>query len=126
MRFRTPLAEARGLGSAKEGTRHFWAQRLTAVALVPLSLWFVASLVAMAGDTYPAVLAWASQPPAALLLVLFITAVFYHAQLGMQVVLEDYVHTEWLKISSIVVLKLLTVLLGGAALLAVLRIAVGS
>ena len=125
MKLRSPLARVRGLGSAREGTHHFWAQRISALALVPLCVWFVVSLVAMTGLDHAAALAWARQPLVALLLVAFVIAVFYHAQLGMQVVLEDYLHNEWLKVASIVALRLVTFLLGAAALLAVLRIALG-
>ena len=92
---------------------------------MPLSVWFVVSLVAMTGLGYEAAMHWARQPLVVLLLISFIVAVFYHAQLGVQVVLEDYVHNEWLKVAGIVALKLVTLLLGAAALLAVLRIALG-
>lgn len=126
MNFRTPLARVRGLGSAKSGTGHWWMQRLTAVALVPLSLWFVAALIALTGADQATVVAWLGTPVAAILTSAFIVAVFYHAQLGVQVVVEDYVHVEWLKITAIVVAKLLALLLAGACLFAVLRIALGS
>jgi succinate dehydrogenase membrane anchor subunit len=123
MKFRTPLARVRGLGSARSGTHHWWMQRLTAIALVPLSLWFVASLVSVVTADHAAVLAWLHTPVVAILCSAFIVASFYHAQLGMQVVLEDYVHSEWLKLSCIVLTKLLALLLAGASLFAVLRIA---
>ena len=126
MSFRTPLARARGLGSAKHGTAHFWAQRVTAVALVPLCAWFVISMVVMGDAHYEAARAWVRQPAAALLLGVFIVSLFYHAQLGLQVVIEDYVHAQWLKVSSLVLLKLLSALLAAAALFALLRIALGS
>jgi succinate dehydrogenase membrane anchor subunit len=123
MKFRTPLARVRGLGSARSGTHHWWMQRLTAIALVPLTLWFVASLVSVVTADHAAVLAWLHAPVVAILCSAFIVASFYHAQLGMQVVLEDYVHSEWLKLSCIVLTKLLALLLAGASLFAVLRIA---
>ena len=123
MKFRTPLARVRGLGSARSGTHHWWMQRLTAIALVPLSLWFVASLLSVVTADHTAVLAWLHGPVVAILCSAFIVAIFYHAQLGMQVVLEDYVHSEWLKLSCIVLTKLLSLLLAGASLFAVLRIA---
>ena len=126
MSFRTPLARARGLGSARHGTRHFWNQRITAVALVPLCAWFVFSMVAVGGAHYDAVHEWARQPGTALLLGVFTISLFYHAQLGIQVVIEDYVHTQWLKVASLMLLKLLAFLLAAAALLALLRIALGS
>jgi succinate dehydrogenase / fumarate reductase membrane anchor subunit len=123
MKFRTPLAGVRGLGSAKSGTHHWWMQRLTAVALVPLSLWFVASLLSVVTADHATVVAWLHSPLVAILCCALIVAIFYHAQLGLQVVLEDYVHTEWLKLLSIVFSKLLALLLAITCLFAVLRIA---
>jgi len=125
MNLRTPLARARGLGSAKSGTHHWWMQRLTAVALVPLSLWFVASLVVVVTADHETVILWLHSPLVAILCCALIVAIFYHGQLGMQVVLEDYVHTETLKLVSIVVLKLASVLLTATCLFAVLSIAFG-
>ena len=126
MNFRAPLARARGLGSAKSGTHHWWMQRLTAVALVPLSLWFVASLVVLATADYATVIAWLHSPLVAILCCALIVAIFYHGQLGLQVVVEDYVHTEWLKLTSIVVAKFVSLLMAGASIFAVLSIAFGS
>jgi succinate dehydrogenase / fumarate reductase membrane anchor subunit len=123
MNFRTPLARVRGLGSAKSGTHHWWMQRLTAIALVPLSLWFVASLVAVVTADHATALEWLRSPLAAILCCALIVAVFYHAQLGLQVVLEDYVHTEWIKLFAIVTTKFLSLLLAAASLFAVLSIA---
>jgi len=126
MSFRTPLSRVRGLGSAKGGTSHWWAQRVTAVALVPLSLWFVASLIALVSADYEEFVAWVSAPLSTVLLIAFVVAVFHHAQLGLQVVIEDYVHAEWLKIVSLVAIKLLAFLLAVASIYAVLRITFGS
>ena len=123
MNYRTPLARVRGLGSAKSGTRHWWLQRLTAIALVPLSLWFVAALISITGAEHAAVVAWLGSPVTAILASAFIVAVFYHAQLGVQVVIEDYVHVEWLKLTCIVLTKLAAMLLAGASVFAVMRIA---
>lgn len=123
---RTPIGRARGLGTAKRGAGHWWMQRLTAVALVPLLLWLVASLVAAATGDYGNAIAWAHSPVVGVLLLLTIGAVFYHAQLGMQVVIEDYVHSEALKIGAVVLLDVVLLGLGIAAALAVLRIAFGS
>lgn len=124
-KFRTPLNQVRGLGSAKEGTHHWWMQRVTAVALVPLSVWFMASLITLSTADYASVIAWVSSPLVTVLLLCLIWALFHHAQLGVQVVLEDYVHAEWLKIASIVALKFTVVLLGLASALAVLKISLG-
>ena len=120
---RSPLARVRGLGSAKEGVAHWWAQRMTAVALVPLVIWFVASVCAMAGADYASVREWIGTPLVSILLVLLTVAVFHHAQLGLQVVLEDYVHTEWLKIASIALVKFAAIALGVAVVFSIVKIA---
>ena len=122
---RSPLARVRGLGTAREGVAHWWAQRLTAVALIPLLIWFVASLCAMTGADYDEVRTWIAQPMVSILLVLLAIAAFHHAQLGLQVVLEDYVQAEWLKISGIVLVRFAAVALAVAAILSVARIGFG-
>lgn len=122
---RSPLARVRGLGTAREGVAHWWAQRLTAVALVPLLLWFAASLCAMTGADQQEVRAWIADPLVSVLLILLTVAGFHHAQLGLQVVLEDYVHAEWLKVASVVLVKFAAVALAVAAVLSVVRIALG-
>jgi succinate dehydrogenase / fumarate reductase membrane anchor subunit len=124
-RLRSPLGRAIGLGSAKEGAEHWWAQRVSAVALIPLGLWFAASLLALAGADRAAVLAWLHAPVQAILAILLLIAVFYHAALGLQVVIEDYVHAEWLKVSSRVAMRLVSFGLAVAGIFAVLRIAFG-
>lgn len=125
MNLRTPLARARGLGSAKSGTHHWWMQRLTAVALVPLSLWFVASLVVVVTADHETVILWLHSPLVAILCCALIVVIFYHGQLGLQVVLEDYVHSETLKLVGIVIFKFASVLLAATCLFAVLSIAFG-
>ncbi len=122
-RLRTPLGRAVGLGSAKEGVAHWWAQRVTAVALVPLVIWFVIDIIALTGSPRGAVVAWLHAPFPAIATVLLLIAVFYHMALGLQVVIEDYVHSEWLKISAIVLNKLVAFALAAAGIFAVLRIA---
>jgi succinate dehydrogenase / fumarate reductase membrane anchor subunit len=124
-RLRSPLGRAIGLGSAKEGVEHWWAQRVSAVALIPLGLWFAASVVALAGADRAAVLAWLHAPVQAILAILLLIAVFYHAALGLQVVIEDYVHAEWLKVPSLVAMRLVSFGLAVAGIFAVLRIAFG-
>ncbi len=119
---RADLGRARGLGSAKEGVAHWWAQRVTAVALIPLLLWFVASMVSLVGASHAAVVDWIASPVPAVLLVLLLVAAFHHAQLGLQVVIEDYVHREGTKIALILLVKAAAIVLGLAALFAVLRI----
>ncbi len=123
---RTPLAQVRGLGSAKAGAHHWWAQRLSAIALVPLALWFVASLVSVASADYATAVAWLGSPLNSALLVLFIGAAFYHAQLGMQVIFEDYVSTHWLQVTSIILVRFLAILLAVISIIAILRTAWGS
>ena len=120
-----PLARARGLGSAKEGVQHWWAQRISAVALVPLTLWFVYAVVHLAGADQGAVRDWLHRPANAMLMTLLIAAMFYHLALGIQVVVEDYVHREGVKIATILLIKGLIVLLALGALFTVLRVAVG-
>jgi len=126
MKFRTPLARVLGLGSARAGTHHWWMQRLTAIALVPLSIWFVASLISVVSADHATVIAWLHSPLVAILCCALIVATFYHGQLGLQVVLEDYVHSEWLKLTSIVLMNFLSLLLAAICLFAVLSIAFGS
>lgn len=125
MSYRSPLGRARGLGSAKEGTAHWWAQRVTAIALVPLSLWFVAGVLGLIGAEHGQVLTWIGYPLNAVLLVVLIAVTFHHAQLGLQVVIEDYVHTEWLKIAMILAVKFAAVLLALFGIVAVLAITFG-
>ncbi len=122
---RTPLARVRGLGSAKEGVHHWWAQRLTALALVPLTLWFVVSVAGLAGMDHAAAVAWIGSPAVSVLLVLLVTATFWHAQLGVQVVIEDYVHSEAVKLVALIAVKFAAVLLAIASIFAVLRLAFG-
>ena len=92
---RTPLSRVRGLGSAKDGTQHFWHQRLTAMALIPLVLYFLFIIVQVNGQGYDFVVACLSKPSVSILMLLFVGAGLYHMKLGMQVVIEDYVHGGW-------------------------------
>jgi succinate dehydrogenase / fumarate reductase, membrane anchor subunit len=126
MSLRTPIARVRGLGSAREGVHHWTWQRLTAIANVPLVLWFVFGAVARTGGGYEAYAAWLSSPVSATLMILLILSVFHHARLGVQVMIEDYVHHEGLKVASLVALTLATFLLGGLCVVAVLMVALGS
>lgn len=119
---RSDLGRVRGLGSAKEGVAHWWAQRVTALALIPLTLWFVASVVSLVGADHAAVVDWIGSPVPAVLLVLLIVSTFHHAQLGLQVVIEDYVHAEGMKVILILLVKGAAALLGVVSLFAVLRI----
>ena len=125
MTMRSPLGRVRGLGSAKSGFEHWWAQRLTALALVPLTIWFVAGIVSLAGADYDVTVDWLSQPSVAIALALLIVATFYHAALGLQVVIEDYVHHEGSKLALVIAEKFACMVLAVSALYAVLKIAVG-
>ncbi|WP_020396707.1 succinate dehydrogenase, hydrophobic membrane anchor protein [Thiolinea disciformis] len=126
MSLNTPLKNARGLGSAKDGTGHWSMQRLTAVALIPLSLWIAFTVAHMAGQDYEAVLAYFRAPFHISMFVLFVFAAFYHGALGLQVVIEDYVHNEGVKIGVMIVMKLGMALLGTISVVSILRAAFGS
>jgi succinate dehydrogenase membrane anchor subunit len=126
MNLQTPLARARGLGTAKKGVQHWWWQRLTAVALVPLCLWFIGTIVTMQASDYSTVVNWIQSPLVSGLWVSLIVALFYHTQLGLQAVIEDYVHSEWVKITALIVAQFLMILLTLTAVIAVLKIALGA
>ena len=121
---RTPLARARGLGSAKDGVGHWWVQRLTAIALIPLVVWFAVSLVMLSGADYAIVRAWIGSPLVMVLLILTIGVGLHHGQLGMQVVLEDYTDGAW-RVALIVLVKFIAVVFGLGAIVAILRIGFG-
>ncbi len=122
---RSPLNRARGLGSAKSGVHHFWMQRLTAVALIPLVIWFAVSLVMLSGADYGMARSWLSSPFVMVLLILTVCVGLYHGQLGMQVVIEDYMHNEGVKLALIVAIKFIAVCFGLAAIVASMRIGFG-
>ena len=124
-KLRTPLKRARGLGSAKDGTHHFIVQRITAVALVFLSIYVIGLVISLVGGDYVAVRTAVASPANAVLLVAFLIATFWHAQLGMQVIIEDYVHTPWLAVTSQLLVIFVCVLAALASVLAVIRIALG-
>ena len=118
--FRTPIAQARGLGSAKEGVQHWWMQRLTALALIPLGVWFVASVVCLAGADHAAISQWLSAPFTLGALALTIIAAFYHAVLGLQVVIEDYIHTKFTKHVLIILVQFAAFAFAVSAIVALL------
>ena len=122
---RTPLSRARGLGSARAGLHHWWDQRITAVALIPLVVWFAISLIMMTGADYNVVRAWIGSPAVMVLLTLTIVIGLHHGQLGMQVVIEDYVHNDGMKLALIVLMRFIAVFFGLAAIVAILRIGFG-
>ena len=122
---RTPLARVRGLGSAKDGAGHWWAQRLTAIALIPLVVWFAISLIMLSGADYTVVRAWIGSPLVMMLLILTIGVGLHHGQLGLQVVIEDYVGSDGWKLALIVIVKFIAVIFGLGAIVAILRIGFG-
>ena len=122
---RSPLGRAIGLGSAKEGVEHWWLQRITAAALVPLSVWFVIAIIRLVGADIETVRDWVSTPIPAILLVLLLIATFWHAALGLQVVIEDYVHTPLTKLGLVIVVRLGCFALAVAGIFAVLSMALG-
>ena len=124
---RSPLAEARGLGSSKYGTEHWWHQRLSAIALVPLTIWFIIAVISHLGADHAGFTAWLKGSPfSAIMLVLTIAVTFHHGQGGMQVVIEDYVHVEWQKLVGIIAVKFLCYALAAACIFAVLKISFGA
>lgn len=125
MEFRTPIAKARGLGAARAGLGHWKMLRLTSIANVLLVLWFMFSAMALSGSGYQQVRGWLASPVSASLMILLIVSTFYHAQLGLQVVVEDYVHHEGVKLASLAALLLILLALAVACMVAVLTVASG-
>jgi succinate dehydrogenase / fumarate reductase membrane anchor subunit len=120
---RSPIARARGLGSAKEGVSHWWTQRLTALALIPLGVWFVASVVCLAGADHAAITQWLSAPLTLVALSLTLIAAFYHAVLGLQVVIEDYIHAKIAKHALIILIQFAAFAFAVAGIVALLMTA---
>ena len=125
MSTRTPLSRARGLGSARSGVHHFWMQRVTAVALVPLVIWLIASLAYHTGSDYETARSFFAQPIASGLLVLLIAATAYHMQLGMQVIIEDYIHKEGTKLVLLMLNSFFAVAIALISALAVMKLSFG-
>ena len=124
MSLKTPLGRVLGLGSAKDGTEHWWVQRLSAVALLPLGLWFVVSIVALPDLSYETVRLWIAEPISTAALVLLVLTVCYHSHLGLQIVVEDYVGGA-LKVVTLMVLSLVHLAVGVTGILAILRVSFG-
>lgn len=125
MGMRAPLKMVRGLGSAKEGTTHWWHQKVTALALIPLFIIALAYAISLTGSSYDRVVYILSLPFSSLVMLLLIGAMFYHMKLGLQVVIEDYVHTEKTKITLLLLNSFICTVIGLAAALAVLKLALG-
>lgn len=126
MSLRSPLSRVTGAGSAKAGTEHWWAERVSSVALLPLTAWFVYSLLTLPILDYQTVKTWIATPLASLLAVLLVAATTYHSWLGVQVVVEDYVHATGTRVVTLLLLRFLHVLVGGAAIFAILHVAFGA
>jgi succinate dehydrogenase / fumarate reductase membrane anchor subunit len=122
-RLRSSLGQVYGLGSARQGARDWWLMRLTSLALIVLSIWWIASILVHAGARYAEFIGWVNDPITAVLMILTIGVMFYHLALGVQTVIEDYVHHEWVKIASLIAVKFGCILLGAIGIFAVLRIA---
>jgi succinate dehydrogenase / fumarate reductase membrane anchor subunit len=125
MSLRTPLARVRGLGSAKDGTEHWWLQRVTAIALVPLVLIFTGYVIYLAGADHATAAAALGSPFGALVALLTVVTLFYHLRLGLQVVIEDYVSAEGAKIAVLLFSNFFCIVVGLACVLAVLKLAFG-
>jgi succinate dehydrogenase / fumarate reductase membrane anchor subunit len=123
---RSALGRAIGLGSAKAGVDHWWLQRVTALALVPLALWFVIAVVALAGADRAALLEWLRRPLPAVLMIMLLVATFYHGALGLQVVIEDYVSHEGTRFALLIANKLVAILFAALGVFAVLKLALGA
>ncbi len=119
---RSPLGRARGLGSAKAGFHHWWIERVEAVALVPLTIWFIFALLHLVGASHQAVIDWLSSPVSMVLMLLLIVATFHHFSLGVQSVLDDYVHQPTIKMWSVFAIKGACVVLALLCIVSVLRI----
>jgi succinate dehydrogenase / fumarate reductase membrane anchor subunit len=122
---RSPLGRVLGTGSAKEGTQQWWAERVSSVALVPLTLWFLCSLLLLPSLDFEVIHAWMAVPTSGLLSILLVAVSTYHAYLGTNVIVEDYVHAHGMKLLLLLSLRFLYVLCGGAGIFAILRIAFG-
>ncbi len=125
MSLRSPLGKVLGAGSAKQGVHHWWMQRLTSVALVPLSIWFVVSLLSLPSFEHATVVAWMRQSWTALLLILFVLLAAWHSQLGVREVVEDYVHGAGARTVTLVSVTFAHALIAAAGVFAVLRVALG-
>ncbi|HEY0446665.1 MAG TPA: succinate dehydrogenase, hydrophobic membrane anchor protein [Allosphingosinicella sp.] len=123
MRMGTPIARVRGLGSARSGAHHWWLERLTSVSTLILFVWLLVSLLRLPSLDHETVTGWLASPLAAVPMLLLIVSTFWHLKLGMQVVIEDYVHEEGLKLFSIVLLNFFAIALGATAFFSVLKIA---
>jgi succinate dehydrogenase / fumarate reductase membrane anchor subunit len=126
MSLRSPLGRVLGTGSSRDGTGQWWAERVTSVALIPLTMWFFFSLLRLPALEYGPVHAWLALPVNGFLAILLVAVMTYHSFLGTTVIVEDYVRGNALRVFSLLVLRFLYVVVGGASVFALLRIALGS
>lgn len=126
MSLREPLARVRGLGSAREGVAHWWAQRVSAILLLPLSIWFLCCAAPMVGAGYPDARVFLAQPLNAFLLMALVLSVLYHGMLGMQVVIEDYIHQRAVELGLQIFVKLAAFLCALGTVYALVRITLGA
>jgi len=125
MSLQSPLARVRGLGSARQGSHHWWMQRISAIVLVPLCIWFVISILQLSSMGYAEVRVWMADPLSSVLLVMMLFALYYHAWLGVQVVIEDYIDSEWQKIACVLLVKFLALFAGLISIYSVLKVSLG-
>jgi len=126
MKYRSPLSRARGLGSSKDGLHHWWMQRLSAIGLLPLVIWFVVSIISISGQSHAEVIEWMKSPHHSVLLSLFLIVTLYHSNLGLQKIFEDYVQARWLQLAARIVAGFAAVLLGFAGVFSLLGLAFGN
>ena len=125
MKYRSPLSKAIGSGSAKHGFSHWWLQRVSAIALIPLTLWFVYSMVYLSTVGYSEAVAWLASPINATIMLLFTLTALFHAQTGLQTVIEDYIHVTWLNITLLLLVKFASVIMAVLAVISVLKVVLG-
>jgi succinate dehydrogenase / fumarate reductase membrane anchor subunit len=123
---RSPIARVRGLGAARSGVGHWGRQRLTAISNLLLVLWFIFSAIGLSGAGYAEVRAWLASPISATLMILLVVSICYHARLGLQVVVEDYVHHEPARLATLVAIPLIVTALAVTCIVAVLKVSLGS
>lgn len=126
MSLRSPLSRARGLGASKQGTHHWYVQRVSAVAMLPLMLWLIFAIAGLAGSDHAAVAEWVSSPLNTTLLVILVATMFYHALLGTQVVIEDYLHHEGVKMAVLIATRFALIVGGVIGVVAVLKTSFGA
>ncbi len=126
MDMRSHLGRARGLGSTNDGVGHWWLQRLTGIALLPLTLWFIYSAIHLTDASHSEFVVWVGENGNPILLILLVFTMFHHGLLGLQVVIEDYIHGEGAKITLLIITKFAAIFFGASCIFAILRLTFGS